>query len=116
VNISSIVVQAMPEHIEALVETFKNSNFCEYHLHDRDKGKIILTVEGKDVEEEIEKLIKIQQIPTVMSADMMMTYQEEQLDEEIRRLEEQDRVPDILKREDVDVKDIVYNGDLKGRF
>ncbi len=48
-------------------------------LHDKLKGKIILTIEGEDVEEEIEKLIKIQQVPTVMSADMMMTYQEEQL-------------------------------------
>jgi len=116
VNISSVVVQAMPEHIEALVETFKNSNFCEYYLHDKNRGKIILVIEGKDVEEEIEKLIKIQQIPTVMSADMMMTYQEEQLDEEIRNLNNQDPVPEILKREDIDVKDIVYNGDLKGRF
>jgi nitrate reductase NapD len=116
VNISSIVVQAMPEHIEALVETFKNSDFCEYHLHDKSKGKIILTIEGKDVEEEIEKLIKIQQIPTVMTADMMMTYQEEQLDEEIKRLQEQDKVPAMLNDDTIDVKDIVYNGDLKGRF
>ena len=115
-NISSIVVQAMPEHIEALVETFKNSDFCEYHLHDKSKGKIILTIEGKDVEEEIEKLIKIQQIPTVMTADMMMTYQEEQLDEEIKRLQEQDKVPAMLNDDTIDVKDIVYNGDLKGRF
>jgi len=115
-NISSIVVQAMPEHIEDLVERFKKSTFCEYHIHDRDKGKIILTIEGRDVEEEIEKLIQIQQIPNVMSADMMMTYQEEQLDEEIKKLEEQDKVPTMLNDDTIDVKDIVYNGDLKGRF
>jgi len=42
-----------------------------------------------------------------------MTYQEDQLDEEIRLLNEQDPVPDVLKREDIDVKDIVYHGDLK---
>jgi len=116
VNISSIVVQAMPENIESLVEIFKNSNFCEYHLHDRDKGKIILTIEGKDVEEEIEKLIQIQQIPDVMTADMMMTYQEDQLDEEIKKLQEQDKVPAMLNDDTIDVKDIVYNGDLKGKF
>ncbi len=75
-----------------------------------------MTIEGEDVEEEIEKLIKIQQVPTVMSADMMMTYQEEQLDEEIRKLEEQESVPSMLNDDTIDVKDIVYNGDLKGEI
>jgi nitrate reductase NapD len=115
-NISSVVVQAMSENIDNLVEIFKEADFCDYHLHDKAKGKIILTIEGEDVEEEIEKLIKIQQVPTVMSADMMMTYQEEQLDEEIRKLEEQESVPSMLNDDTIDVKDIVYNGDLKGRF
>jgi len=112
-NISSIVVQAPSKYIDELVETFKNADYCDYHLHDKERGKIILTIEGKDVEEEIDKLIKIQQIPQVMAADMMMTYQEDQLDEEIKKLNEQDPVPEILKREDIDVSEIVYNGDLK---
>jgi nitrate reductase NapD len=112
-NISSIVVQALPEYVDELVETFKSSEFCDYHLHDREKGKIIVTVEGEGVEEEIEKLIKIQQLPHVIAADMMMTYQEDQLDEEIRKLEAQDPVPAMLNDDTIDAKDIVYNGDLK---
>jgi nitrate reductase NapD len=112
-NISSIVVQAPSKYIDELVEIFKEADYCDYHLHDKERGKIILTIEGKDVEEEIDKLIKIQQIPQVMAADMMMTYQEDQLDEEIKKLNEQDPVPEILKREDIDVSEIVYNGDLK---
>ena len=112
-NISSIVVQAPSKYIDELVELFKEADYCDYHLHDKATGKIIVTIEGKDVEEEIEKLVKIQQIPQVMAADMMMTYQEDQLDEEIKLLNEQDPVPEILQREDIDVKDIVYHGDLK---
>jgi len=112
-NVSSIVVQAMSEHIDGLVETFKEANFCDYHLHDKEKGKIILTVEGEGVEEEIEKLIKIQQTPHVMAADMMMTYQEDELDSEIKRLEAEEPVPAMLNDEDIDVKDIVYHGDLR---
>ncbi len=54
----------------------------------------------------LRKLIKIQQVPTVMSADMMMTYQEEQLDEEIRKLEEQESVPSMLNDDTIDVKDM----------
>ena len=112
-NVSSIVVQALPKYIDELIEEFKNSEICEYHLHDKEKGKIIITVEGKDVGEEIEKLVKIQEMPHVMAADMMMTYQEDSLDEEIKTLNEQGLVPPMLNDDDLDVRDIVYNGDLK---
>jgi len=115
-NISSIVVQAPSQYIDELVEIFKEADYCDYHFHDKDTGKIILTVEGKDVEEEIKKLVKIQGIPQVMAADMMQTYQEDQLDEEIKLMNEQGFVPEVLQREDIAVRDIVYNGDLKKRF
>jgi len=112
-NVSSIVVQAMPQHIDALVETFKRADFCDYHLHDKEKGKIILTVEGEGVEEEIEKLLLIQKTPNVMAADMMMTYQEDELDAEVKRLEAENPVPEMLNDDDIDVRDIEYHGDLR---
>ena len=112
-NISSIVVQALPKHIDALVAYFQEASYVDYHMHDKAKGKIIVTIEGKGVEEEIEKLIKIQRLPEVIAADMMMTYQEEELDEEIRRLEAEDPVPEVLNDETIDPRDVVYHGDLK---
>ncbi len=112
-NISSIVVQALPEYIDELVDFFKKADFTDYHLHDKEKGKIIVTVEGEGVEEEIKKLVEIQQLPHVIAADMMMTYQEDQLDEEIKKLEAEDPVPAVLNETDIDVRDVVYNGDLK---
>ncbi|NEW59680.1 chaperone NapD [Sulfurovum sp. bin170] len=115
-NISSIVVQTLPENVEKVIAIIKeNSDICEYHLHDP-KGKIIVTVEGKDVEEDIEKLVDIQCFDHVIAADMMMTYQEDQLDEEFKKLEAQSLVPEILTRENVDPRTVVYNGDLKKRF
>lgn len=115
-NISSIVVQTLPENVERVIEIIKeNPDICEYHLHDP-KGKIIVTVEGKDVEEEIHKLVDIQCFDHVIAADMQMTYQEEQLDNEFEKLKEQDEVPEILRRKDVDPKTVVYGGDLKKRF
>ena len=112
-NISSIVVQALPKHIDELIEYFQNEDFVDYHFSDKATGKIIVTIEGENVEEEIKKLVKIQQLPNVITADMMMTYQEEQLDEEIKSLNGQEPVPELLKRDDIDVKDVVYNGDLR---
>jgi nitrate reductase NapD len=115
-NISSIVIQTLPQNVEKVIEIIKeNPEICEYHLHDP-KGKIIVTVEGEDVEEEIQKLVDIQCFDHVIAADMMMTYQEDQLDEEIKKLEKEDAVPEILTRTDVDPRTVVYNGDLKKRF
>ena len=114
-NISSIVVQTLPQNVESVIESLKQSGVCDYHMHDP-KGKIIVTVEGKDVEEEIAKLVEIQILPDIIAADMMMTYQEDQLDAEIKKLEEQDIVPEMLNDDNTDPKKIIYNGDLKKRF
>ena len=111
-NISSVVVQTLPENVEAVIERLKESGVCEYHLHDP-KGKIIVTIEGKDVEEDIAKLVEVQIIQDVIAADMMMTYQEDQLDEEVRKLDMQGVVPEMLNDENMDPSKIVYNGDLK---
>ncbi|MBP9491510.1 MAG: chaperone NapD, partial [Aliarcobacter sp.] len=33
-NISSIVVQTLPKHINEVVESLKNCDVCDYHMHD----------------------------------------------------------------------------------
>jgi nitrate reductase NapD len=111
-NVSSIVIQCRSEHYDEVVEWCEKSDICDYHFGDKDKGKIIVTIEGDGVSEEIKKLVKIQEHPHVIAADMMMSYQEE-LDEEIKKLNEADLVPEILNRDDVKAEEVVYHGDLK---
>ncbi|NOR56254.1 MAG: nitrate reductase [Sulfurovum sp.] len=111
-NISSIVVQVKPENYDKLKEDLEASGICEYHFGDKEKGKMIVTVEGTGVEEEIKKLVAIQTTPGVLTADMMQTYQEE-LDDAIKELEASDMVPEVLVNENIDIRDIKYNGDLK---
>jgi nitrate reductase NapD len=111
-NISSIVIQVLPQNYDTLKETLEASGICDYHFGDKERGKMIVTIEGAGVEEEIKKLVAIQQTPNVLAADMMQTYQEE-LEEAIKELEEADVVPDMLNMDSIDVRDIVYNGDLK---
>lgn len=111
-NVSSIVVQVKPENYENVKEALETSAVCEYHFGDISKGKMIVTIEGENVDEEIKKLVKIQETPGVIAADMMQTYQEE-LDGAIKELEAAGSVPDILTEENVDARDIVYNGDLR---
>ncbi len=111
-NISSIIIQTLPQNIESVLKAVNESDFCDYEVHN-EIGKIVVTLEGKDAGEEIEKLIKIQQIPHVIAADMHMTYSEDELDREMKALDNGDVVPAMLNDPDIQPKDIVYGGDLK---
>ncbi|MFY9069733.1 chaperone NapD [Aliarcobacter butzleri] len=110
-NISSIVVQTLPKNLEEVVKALKVSGVCDYFMHD-ELGRIIVTIEGDGVQEELKKLKVIEAIPNVISADMQMAYSQEELDSHLEVLENSDAVPRVLN-EDVKPEDIVYNGDLK---
>jgi len=111
-NISSIVVQTVPKYIDEVVQALKDTDACDYHLHD-EKGRIIVTIEGAGVSEELEKLHVIEAIPHVVAADMQMAYSEDELDAHMDVINNSDVVPKMLNDDDIDVKDIRYNGDLK---
>lgn len=111
-NVSSIVVQTLPKYLDEVVESLKACEACDYHLHD-EKGRIIVTIEGNGVKEELEKLRVIEAIPHVASADMQMAYSEDELDEHIEVLENADLVPKMLNDENIDPNKIIYRGDLK---
>ncbi len=110
-NISSIVVQTLPKNLEEVVKALKASGVCDYFMHE-ELGRVIVTIEGDGVQEELKKLKVIEAIPNVISADMQMAYSQEELDSHLEVLENSDAVPRVLN-EDVKPEDIVYNGDLK---
>ena len=111
-NISSIIVQTLPKYVDEVVVSLKNCDVCDYHMHD-EKGRIIITIEGKGVQEELKKLKVIEAIPHVMSADMQMAYSEEELSSHLEVLENADAVPKVLNDPTVSASNMVYNGDLK---
>ena len=113
-NISSIVIQVSPEHMETLLEQLQVTDICEVHLHD--EGRIIVTIEGKDTDEEVIKLKKIQAIPHVVSADMVYAYSEEELEREKEKMEKKGKVPEWLNDDKVKAENIRYKGDLRGKF
>ncbi|VAY86233.1 Periplasmic nitrate reductase component NapD [hydrothermal vent metagenome] len=111
-NISSIIVQTLPKFLDDVVKSLKNSDACDYHMHD-EKGRIIITIEGEGVSEELKKMKVIEMIPHVISAEMQMAYSEDELNEHMEKLENADLVPKMLNDKDLKVEDIVYRGDLK---
>ena len=111
-NISSIVVQTLPKYLDEVVKNLKECEACDYHMHD-EKGRIIVTIEGDSVSEELKQLAVIEAIPHVAAADMQMAYSEDELDAHMEVINSSDVVPKMLNDDDLDVRDIVYNGDLK---
>jgi len=111
-NISSIVVQTVPKYLDEVVESLKSCEVCDYHMHD-EKGRIIITIEGNGVKEELEKLRVIEAIPHVIAADMQMAYSEDELDEHMEVINNADAVPKMLNDDSLDVDKIIYRGDLK---
>jgi len=111
-NISSIVVQTIPKYLDEVVQSLKDCEVCDYHLHD-EKGRVVITIEGEGVKEELEKLRVIEAIPHVIAADMQMAYSEDELDANMEVLNNSDLVPKMLNDETIKADEIVYNGDLK---
>ena len=111
-NISSIVVQTLPKFLDEVVKNLKECEVCDYHMHD-EKGRIIITIEGKDVSDELKKLRVIESIPHIATADMQMAYSEDELEANMKVLENSDVVPSMLNDNTIDLQDIKYNGDLK---
>ena len=111
-NVSSIVVQTRPEFLEKVVQDLKDCDVCDYHMHD-ELGRIIITIEGEGVAEELKKLKVIEAIPHVVSADMQMAYSEDELDNHMDVLENSDAVPHLLHQDDIKPEEVIYNGDLK---
>ncbi len=115
-NLSSIIIQTTPEFLNEIIEAVKASDFCEYHLHD-EVGKVIVTIEGEDTNEEITKLRLIENMPHVISADMVFAYSEDELQAERDKLEQaEDNIPNWMNDPNAKASDINYGGDLKKRF
>ena len=113
-NISSIIVKTLPKNYDAVWLNLQESPLCEVHFGDKEKGIIIITIEGECVEEEIEKLRQIEEMPFVISADMHMSYCEEELEEMMKEMNIDNVVEDINK--DKKIEEIKYFGSLKGKY
>lgn len=115
-NVSSIVVKTVPKFLDGVLEALKSYDGCDYHLHD-ELGRIIVTVEGEGVAQEMEKLIHIQGIEHVISADMMFAYSEDELEKERDKLDKSGGdVPTWLNDPNAQLSDMQYNGDLKKKL
>ena len=98
-NVSSHVIRVEPENLEQAIESLRQSGLCDVFFHDP-KGTIVVTIEGKDVGEEMDKMKAIQSFPFVLSAALAYAYSETELNEAIDKLSRTGcSVPEALKEQ-----------------
>jgi len=115
-NVSGIIVQTEKDRVDEVISALRRGSLCDVFFHDS-QGRIIVTIEGEGIEEEIRKLRQLKKIPHVISADLAYAYSEEELDQARERFEKRGGdVPDILNDDTVRAEEIVYHGDLKRKM
>ncbi len=77
-NVSSIVVKTTKEHLQEVIDNINSVDCCEVHFSDPE-GKIVATIEGESISDQMERLKRIQGIPFVFSADLSFSYCEDEL-------------------------------------
>jgi periplasmic nitrate reductase NapD len=93
VNISSLVVKVLPINMEPALEALKRSGLCDVHFHDHGKGTVVVTIEGKDTGEEMDKMKAIEKLPHVLGAALVYAYSEAELDAAARKIAERPGSP-----------------------
>ena len=114
-NVSSLIVKTKPENMESVKNELIECKLCEIHFDDKEKGIFIVTIEGENVEEEIAKVRILENLPNVISADMHMSYCEEELDDMKKEIIDSEAIAEDINS-DKPIEEINYYGSLKGKY
>lgn len=110
-NVSSVVVMCNGDEVSRLWDILNLIDNVECHYKD-EIGKIVVTIESSSIDEEIKILKHIEGIKGVISAQMIYSYNEKELDELRNNIENSDNVPNILQDDSIKAEDISYFGDV----
>ena len=65
--ISGIVVASRPEHLSKISEEVNRLPWAEVHFSDP-AGRLVVTLEAKDLDESVDRMQTLQALPLVLSA------------------------------------------------
>lgn len=107
-NISSIIVKALPKDIEKCKKNLSKINCVEIGLCQ--DSTIIVTIEAENTNEEIKVLKQIESCDGVISAAMHYTYFEDELREEIANMNKD--IPSVLNDDNIPLDEVRYSGSV----
>jgi nitrate reductase NapD len=77
-NVSSIIVKTSSKNMQEVMDTINAMEFCEVHFFDA-HGKMVVTIEGTTIDEQMERMKKIQNNPSVINANLAYSYCEDEI-------------------------------------
>jgi nitrate reductase NapD len=70
-HISGLATRFQPEKLDSISEVLSGFPWVEIHTVEKETGKMVLVVEGKNVHDETEKLKQLQDIPGVVTVELV---------------------------------------------
>lgn len=110
-NISSLIVIAADETAESVINEIQSISGCEVPMSEN--NILIVSIEGENIASDSEKMKQIENIEGVISAKLVYSYSEDELDAEKQKIEMAENFPEWLNEENIDARDIPYSGRLK---
>jgi nitrate reductase NapD len=77
-NVSSIIVRTTQEHLQEVIDSINSMDLCDVHFYDTE-GKIVATIEGNSINDQMERMKSIQSMPSVFSVNLSYSYCEDEL-------------------------------------
>jgi nitrate reductase NapD len=111
-NVSGVVVKTLPHRFNEARELLRAGRLCDVHFDDG-QTTIIVTLEGSSAAEETRLLREIQALAPVLTAEMVFSYAEDELNE-LRQAVESDagKVPLFLEDHSLGAEEATYGGDV----
>lgn len=76
-NLSGILVTALPEHVAEVAQSLSTLPGLEVHQTDTARGRLVVVQEAATVGEEVEGFKRIRSVPHVVAVDLVQHYFEE---------------------------------------
>ncbi|TKX29936.1 chaperone NapD [Campylobacter estrildidarum] len=109
-NLSSVLIMVKKEEISNLKEKISKIPFCSVELCEGEK--IIVVIESESLEEELKSYKMLEQLPNIVSINMVFSYQD--LDEDIQKAIDSGAIETIEKNESAE--NIKYYGNIFNKF
>jgi nitrate reductase NapAB chaperone NapD len=73
VTLSGVVVACRPEDVDGVIAAVNAFGWAEVHQTDG-RGRLVVTIEARDIEESMDRLTALQALPRVLSAELAQFY------------------------------------------
>jgi nitrate reductase NapD len=87
-NVSSIIVKTSIENMQDVTDTINAMEYCETHFSDPE-GKIVVTIEGENIDRQMAIMKEILNISFVHGASLAYSYCEEELSDSLDKIKKQ---------------------------